>query len=131
MPLPLRTHARTHARTLRRTETEDEGVGALLYKGAPTPRPSGHGPLSDISAQGAVFKAQEGPGAPPRRIGVLPGTRKLVSCQAQDLVGASFQRAREEREEREEREADAPRASLYLKGLTANPPPHTRRASRA
>ena len=35
-------------------------------------------------------------------------------------MGAPFQRAREEREERE---ADAPRASLYLKGLvlTANP----------
>ena len=42
-----------------------------------------------------------------------------LTSQAQDLVAAPFQRAREGGREGG-READAPRASLYLKGLTAN-----------
>ena len=43
-------HRRSHRGTARRrTETEDEGVGELLYKGAPTP-PRGHpGPSAGAS----------------------------------------------------------------------------------
>ena len=70
----------------------------------------GDGPLSDLRAKLAREEAvEEAQGA---QSGAVP-TRWQLTSQAQDLVAAPFQRAREG-------EADAPRASLYLKGLTAN-----------